>query len=165
MHHVALSIVGADRVDFGYYLGKRRQEELVLAGPIGATVLRATQFHEFAAQTLERSGRIVVVPAMLSQPIAVAEVAQHLAGLAHGEPAGMAPEIAGPEVQRMPAMVRRVARGRGDRRPILSLRLPGRVGRGFAGGGLLPTEPGPRGTITFDTWLASQDASPTAQRA
>lgn len=53
-HHVALSIVGCDRVDFGYYAGKRRQEELVLAAGTLGTVLRATQFHEFAAQTLER---------------------------------------------------------------------------------------------------------------
>ena len=49
-HLVALSVVGSDRVDFGYYYGKRRQEELVLNGPVPASVLRATQFHEFAEQ-------------------------------------------------------------------------------------------------------------------
>ena len=51
-HHVALSIVGCDRVDLGYYLGKRRQEELVLADGVSGSVLRTTQFHEFAAQML-----------------------------------------------------------------------------------------------------------------
>ena len=53
-HHVALSIVGIDRVPLGYYVGKLRQEELCLAGRVPATVLRATQFHEFPAQVLER---------------------------------------------------------------------------------------------------------------
>ena len=56
-HHVALSIVGCDRVDLPYYLGKRRQEELVAAGPVPWSVLRATQFHEFAGQLVERSPR------------------------------------------------------------------------------------------------------------
>src|SRR5579875_1210694 len=53
-HHVVLSIVGIDRVGYGYYLGKRRQEELVVAGDVPWTILRATQFHEFAGQLLER---------------------------------------------------------------------------------------------------------------
>jgi len=155
-HHVALSIVGVDRVGFGYYLGKRRQEELVLQGPVPATVLRATQFHEFAAQMLERMGRLVLAPRMLSQPIAVAEVAAHLVDLVHEPPAGMAPELAGPDVQEMPDMIRRVARAHGDRRLVIPVGLPGKVGRGFAGGGLLPTGPGPRGTVTFEEWLATQ---------
>src|SRR4051794_28973559 len=53
-HHVVLSIVGVDRVKFGYYEGKLRQEELALAGPVPATVLRSTQFHEFPGQILDR---------------------------------------------------------------------------------------------------------------
>jgi uncharacterized protein YbjT (DUF2867 family) len=54
-HHVALSIVGIDRVDFGYYLGKRRQEALVRASDLPWTILRTTQFHEFPAQLVDRS--------------------------------------------------------------------------------------------------------------
>lgn len=69
--HVALSIVGIDRVDFGYYEDKRRQEDLVLAAPMSSIVLRATQFHEFVGQLLQRSrGPFAVVPRMLMQPIA-----------------------------------------------------------------------------------------------
>jgi uncharacterized protein YbjT (DUF2867 family) len=53
-HHVVLSIAGVDRVGGNaHYAGKRRQEELALAGPIPATVLRATQFHEFAAMVVD----------------------------------------------------------------------------------------------------------------
>jgi len=156
-HHVALSIVGIDRVDVGYYRGKRRQEELVLGGSVGATVLRATQFHEFAAQMLARKGPLVIAPKMLCQPIAVAEVAQHLVELAHGAPAGMAAEVAGPDERLlMPDMIRRLARVRRDRRPVLSVGVPGKVGRQLTGGGLVPTGPGPRGTVTFDAWLDQQ---------
>ena len=95
-HHVALSIIGTDRVDFGYYLGKRRQEELVLAGPVPGSVLRTTQFHEFAGQLLDRvRGPVALAPQMLSQPVAAAEAAAALVGLALAGPAGLAPELAG----------------------------------------------------------------------
>ncbi|UDY23536.1 SDR family oxidoreductase [Nocardioides sp. Kera G14] len=158
-HHVALSIVGVTRVDLGYYLGKRCQEDLVLHDDHRGTVLRATQFHEFAAQMLARKGPFVIAPRMLCQPVAVAEVADHLVELAHGSPIGLAPELAGPEEHlRMEDMVRRLARARRVRRPVVPIAFPGSVGRGLTGGGLLPTASGPRGTITFDEWLASEAA-------
>ncbi|HEU5008546.1 MAG TPA: SDR family oxidoreductase [Jatrophihabitantaceae bacterium] len=155
-HHVALSIIGVDRVDYGYYRGKRAQEELVLAGGRG-TVLRATQFHEFAAQMLDRPGPFVIAPKMLSQPVALTEVAAYLVELAHGQPQGMAPELAGPDEQlRMQDMVRQLSHARHGRRPVVPIGLPGKVGKQFTGGALLPTAPGPRGTITFARWLAEQ---------
>ena len=153
-HHVVLSIVGIDRVDFGYYLGKRRQEELVLGGRVPATILRATQFHEFAAQLLDRGGPVALVPKMLSQPIAAREVAEALVDLALGAPAGMAPELAGPDTHEMADLVRRVRDARGWRRPVFSLRLPGAVGAAMADGELLPHGDGPRGRQTFAEWLS-----------
>ena len=64
-HHVVLSIVGVDRVDTGYYAGKRAQEQLVLGGDVPATVLRSTQFHEFAEQVLTiAKGPVAPVPSM-----------------------------------------------------------------------------------------------------
>ena len=154
-HHVVLSIVGIDRVDFGYYLGKRRQEELVLGGHVPASILRATQFHEFAAQLLDRvGGPIAFVPKMLSQPIAAREVAEALVDLALGVPAGMAPELAGPEAHQMADLVRRVRDARGSRRPIFSLRVPGPAGAAMADGELLPHGDGPRGRQTFAEWLS-----------
>jgi uncharacterized protein YbjT (DUF2867 family) len=153
-HHVVLSIVGIDRVDFGYYLGKRRQEELVIAGRVPASILRATQFHEFAAQLLDRGGPVAVVPKMLSQPIAAREVAEALVDLALGAPTGMAPELAGPETHQMADLVRRVRDARGERRPVFSLRLPGAAGAAMARGDLLPHGDGPRGRQTFAEWLS-----------
>jgi uncharacterized protein YbjT (DUF2867 family) len=153
-HHVALSIVGVDRVDFGYYLGKRRQEELVLDAAVPGSVLRATQFHEFAAQLLER-GPVALVPPMLTQPIAAREVAQALVKLAAGAPVGMSAELAGPDQHRMLELVRRVARTRRRRRLVVPIPLPGAVGRGMRDGALLPTGDGPRGRQTFTQWLDS----------
>jgi uncharacterized protein YbjT (DUF2867 family) len=155
-HHVVLSIVGIDRVPFGYYLGKRRQEELALSGRFPATVLRATQFHEFAAQLLARGGTVVPVPAGPSQPIAAREVADALVAICRSEPAGLLPDLAGPRAEDLPDMVRRVARARGGRRLIIGIRLPGAPGRAMAAGGLLPAGDGPRGTQTFSEWLEGQ---------
>jgi uncharacterized protein YbjT (DUF2867 family) len=160
-HHVALSIVGSDRVDLGYYIGKRRQEELVLAGPVPSSVLRATQFHEFASQMIQRAGGapFVVVPQQLCQPVAAREVAGRLVELARGGAVGLADEMAGPDRHRMPDLVRQLLRARGERCLVVPVRLAGKVGKGMAGGALLPTGPGPFGGIGFDPWLATDDAA------
>jgi uncharacterized protein YbjT (DUF2867 family) len=153
-HHVALSVVGCDRVDFGYYFGKRRQEELVLSGPVPASVLRVTQFFEFAEQFIAPSWMpVAVVLRMRTQPIAAREVAAALVALAAGPPVGRAPELAGPREEQMVDMARRLKRLRGGRRLLLPLTLPGRTGRGMTGGALLPAGPGPRGRESFSDWL------------
>ena len=151
-HHVLLSIVGIDRVGLGYYRAKLAQEDLVRAGAVPWTILRATQFHEFAAQMLG-TGRIAAIPSMLSQPVAAQEVADELVRLATSPPSGMAPELAGPREERVPDMARRLASARGRRGLVLTVPLPGATGRGMRTGALLPTDPGPRGTQTFDEWL------------
>jgi uncharacterized protein YbjT (DUF2867 family) len=160
-HHVALSIVGSDRVDLGYYAGKRRQEELVLTGPVPGTVLRATQFHEFAELFLG-AGRapVAVVPRLRCQPVAAREVAAALVELATGPAAGQAPELAGPREEELADMVRQLARARGRRRRVVGVRLPGRAGGGMAHGALLPTAPGPRGRQTFAEWCADARQGP-----
>lgn len=156
-HLVVLSIVGIDEVGLGYYYGKRQQEAVATAGSLRLTILRATQFHEFPGQFIDRSrGPVMVVPKWRTQPIAAREVAETLVELAVAEPAGMAPELAGPEVLDMDDLVRQVLRKRGMRRLVLSARLPGKLGRGLASGALTPDEPSSRGTQTFADWLAEQ---------
>jgi uncharacterized protein YbjT (DUF2867 family) len=156
-HHVALSIVGIDRVDFGYYAGKRRQEELVLASPLPTSVLRATQFHEFAGQVLERMpGPVALVPTMQVQPIAAREVADALVVQALDSPVGMAPQLAGPEKESLADMARQLLRAKGSRRRVLQVRLPVRGAAAMASGGLRPSQPGPRGVQTYAEWLAGQ---------
>lgn len=153
-HHLVLSIVGVEDVDSGYYAGKRLQEDLVAAGDVPWTVLRATQFHEFAEQALHfvRIGPFSLVPRMLSQPVAAREVGEHLVDLAEGGPVGRAPELAGPERHDMVDLARQVAGGR----RVVGVRLPGKAGKAMRSGALCPTGDGPRGRITFADWLASR---------
>jgi uncharacterized protein YbjT (DUF2867 family) len=158
-HHIALSIVGCDRVGFGYYFGKRRQEALVLEGPVPGTVLRATQFHEFAAQMLASGGPVVLAPKMLCQPVAAREVARELADLVRRDPVGNATEMAGPRQEDMPDMVRRLAKARGARRPVVAVKPPSAAGKAMAAGGLLPAHEAIRGSVTFAEWLATSDAT------
>jgi uncharacterized protein YbjT (DUF2867 family) len=156
-HHVLLSIVGIDRVPVGYYAGKLRQEELVKASGLPWTILRATQFHEFPEQLLDRfAGPVLPLPRVRSQPVAAREVGAALVELALGAPTGRTDELGGPEAHEMRTLVRRLLAARGAHRWVLPIALPGVVGRGFAGGGLLPG-PGARlGTQTWDEWLAEQ---------
>ncbi len=153
-HHVSLSIVGVDRVDYGYYEGKRAQERLVLGGQVPGSVLRATQFHEFAGQILTRSrGPFALMPRVRTQPVAAREVAAALAELAAGPAVGLAPELAGPQEHELVDMARLLLRATGQRRRVVPVRLPGAAGRQMASGGLLPAGPGRRGAEPFDQWL------------
>ena len=164
-HHVVLSVVGVDRVDTGYYAGKRAQEDLVVKGNVPWTVLRATQFHEFTEQVLELvGGPVAPVPAMRVQPVAAREVGEHLAELVRGAPLGRAPELAGPEVHELPDLVRRLLRARGARRLVLPLRGPTAASRAVTGGALLPTGAGPRGQQTFGEWLGATARSSAERR-
>lgn len=158
-HHVVLSIVGIDDVPFGYYQGKVAHEQAVMAGSVPWSILRATQFHEFPGQMLERTsvGPVSFVPRMRSQPVAAAEVARALVDLALGEPAGRVADLAGPREEQMVELARRLVRHRGERRRVVGVPVPGAAGRAMRDGGLLPTGPGPRGTQTFDDWLARSD--------
>jgi uncharacterized protein YbjT (DUF2867 family) len=159
-HHVVVSIVGIDEVHNAYYDAKRRQEELVLGGPVPASVLRATQFHEFVPQTLAmtKRGPLAVTAVMRLQPVAAREVGAALASLAVGPPVGRASDLGGPEEHQLPDLVRRMLAARGQRALVVPLRLPGAAGRAMARGGLLPGPDANRGTITFDQWLATPDA-------
>lgn len=157
---VLLSIVGIDDVPYPYYQAKVAQEEACRQGPLPVTVQRTTQFHEFAGQMARagRRGRVVFAPAMRSRPLAVAEVATVLCDLAAAaDPPSVVPELCGPDEQRVPDMVRRLLRHRGDRSPVVPLRMRGAAGRLMARGALLP-QGDPRVVGPgFEQWLAGQD--------
>ncbi len=81
-HHVLLSILGVDRVHGNaHYVGKRHQEHLVQTGPVPYTIVRAAQFHDFAAMVVSwtRQGQTAVIPPLLVQPVAVSDVADVVA--------------------------------------------------------------------------------------
>ena len=161
-HHVALSIVGIDGATEGYYVGKLAQEALVEKGPVPWTILRATQFHEFATQLYGRAkiGPFHVAPRMRTQPVAALEVAEALVELAAQPPAGRVPDLAGPREESMVDMVRAYARARGNRLWIPAISLPGAAGRAQRDGSLLPG-PGARlGRQTFAEWVSALPSPP-----
>jgi uncharacterized protein YbjT (DUF2867 family) len=164
-HHVALSIVGIDRVPSGYYHAKLRQEGVVAEGPVPWTILRATQFHEFAQQRLDlfTDKLFAFVPSMLTQPIAAEEVAEALVAYATGSPAGRTPDLAGPEQRQLVPMARTIARARKRWQLVLPLHVPGVAGRAFREGALLPEADGPRGRETFDEWFARNSRRATEE--
>ncbi|TNM68557.1 SDR family oxidoreductase [Streptomyces sp. NP160] len=164
-HHVALSVVGAARVDAGYYAGKALQErQLTVRREGGWTLLRTTQFHEFAPGLAAlgalggrgRDPRVVVVPSFVSQPVAAAEVADELVALAAGEPRGAVRDLAGPRVEVMADLVRRWLRARGRDARVVQVPLPGRFGAGLRHGLALPGPWARLGRQPFDDWLAAQ---------
>lgn len=155
-HHVALSIVGIDRAPEGYYAGKLAQERLIENGPVPWTILRATQFHEFAAQIFASAkvGPLHVAPRMRTQPIAAREVAARLVALAEAAPAGRVRDLAGPREESLPDMVRRWARAQGSRAWVPAIPLPGALGRAQRDGSLLPGPDAELGIQTFAEWLS-----------
>jgi uncharacterized protein YbjT (DUF2867 family) len=160
-HHVLLSILGIDRLEGNaHYAGKRRQEELVEAGPVPATILRATQFHEFAEMVVDRTIRdgVAQIPPLLVQPVAAADAARALAEAAAGPPQGRAPDLAGPRPEDLVDMARRALAARG-RRVMLAPTWRGVFGVEMAGEAMLPG-PGARlAPTTFDAWLEESAAS------
>ncbi|OZF31100.1 3-beta hydroxysteroid dehydrogenase [Rhodococcus sp. 14-2483-1-1] len=155
-HHLALSIVGIDRAPHAYYAGKVEQERIVRAGTVPWTILRATQFHEFAGQIRAQMsfGPVSVIPKMVSQPIAAREVAERLIDLAEQPPAGRVADLGGPREERMAEMVRRDARAVGARGLVLEIPIPGAYGRAMRDGTLVTTTDSDHGRQTFDQWLA-----------
>jgi len=154
-HHVSLSIVNASRVSAGYYAGKTVQEDTVAAGVVPWTILRATQFHEFAAQTLQRTARagLALVPVMRTQPVAAREVAERLVELALGAPRGHTPDLGGPREESLAEMVRAYVRASRTRTRVVQFRLPGRMGAAMHDGSLLPAATAERGAESFAEWL------------
>jgi uncharacterized protein YbjT (DUF2867 family) len=157
-HHVLLSIVGIDAVDGNaHYAGKREQERLVAGGTVPWTIVRTTQFHDFAAMVAswtERDGVAAIAP-LLVQPIAPADVADVLAEVAAGEPRGRYRDVAGPETQDLVDMARRTHAARGQDVRLVPT-WSGLFGTSMAGDVLLPGEGARLAPTTFDAWLAEQ---------
>jgi uncharacterized protein YbjT (DUF2867 family) len=120
-HHVALSVVGADRLpDSGYMRAKVAQEKLIQSGKVPYTIARATQFFEFVGGIADSAteGQAVRLPSALMQPIVSDDVAAILADIALGKPVNGMVEMAGPEPIRMDDLVRRFLSANRDKREV-----------------------------------------------
>jgi uncharacterized protein YbjT (DUF2867 family) len=122
-HHVALSIVGTDRLQAnGYARAKLAQERRIEAGPVPWTIVRSTQFLEFLDGIIEdgTAEGTIRLPAALFQPIAAADVAAMVAEVALQPPANRMIEIAGPERLGLAALAGRYLAARGDARRVVA---------------------------------------------
>ncbi|MFK3678539.1 SDR family oxidoreductase [Microbacterium sp. NPDC090218] len=157
-HHVALSIAALDAVAGNpHYYGKRAQERAVAAGAVPFTIVRATQFHDFPAMIAEWTvvGGEAIVPPLLMQPIAPADVAAVLVATAAEAPLSASFDIAGPRTEDAVDMARRTLATRGRDLPLRAAWRDAALGVEFAGEVLLPA-PGARlAPTTFDAWLAA----------
>src|SRR6516165_994855 len=156
-HHVALSVVGADRLpDSGYLRAKVAQERLIKGGKVPYTIVRATQFFEFlgAIAGSGADGGAVRVPDAPMQPLAADDVAAALADVAVAPPANATLELAGPEAQSMAAFVRRALAASGDTRTVVADPQARYFGAALDARGLTPDGANPRiGPTRFEEWL------------
>jgi uncharacterized protein YbjT (DUF2867 family) len=146
-HHVGVSIVGTDRVPMAYYRLKHEQEQVIEAGAVPWTIIRATQFHELMRQWLD--GRVRPFRGLRFQPAAVREVAETIADVALGPPRRERVSVAGPKVHDAGELVRLMGR-----RTAL-IPVPGRVGQAIRAGALTDSDPDVRTSTTFERWLTT----------
>jgi uncharacterized protein YbjT (DUF2867 family) len=161
-HHVGISIVGCERVPMGYYKVKAEQEQVISAGPVPWTLVRATQFHELVDMALTAAARwrVLPIPAARFQPIASAEVARVVADVAEQEPGHGRVQVAGPQVMTAADLARTWRSVTGRRAVSVPVPVPGKLGRALRAGALTAEDADVLGTVTFADWLAARNAQP-----
>jgi uncharacterized protein YbjT (DUF2867 family) len=156
-HHVALSVVGADRLpDSGYMRAKVAQEALIRSAKVPYTIVRATQFFEFLGAIAGSStdGGTVRLPPARMQPIAADDVAAALADVAVGTPVNGIVEVAGPEPLPMDELVRRFLSATNDARPVIADAHVRYFGAELNDYSLVPGDHPRLGPTRFEDWLS-----------
>lgn len=155
-HHVALSVVGADRnPDSGYLRAKAAQEKLIKDSTVPYTILRATQFFEFAGGIADggTEGNTVRLTSAKLQPIAADDVAAALAPVAMGEPVNGFLEVAGPEPIPLAELAQRWLTAKHDKRQVVVDTKARYFGTELNDKSLTPGPNARIGKIRFDEWL------------
>jgi len=155
-HHVAMSVVGSDRLpDSGYLRAKVAQEKLIEEGSMPYSIVRSTQFFEFVAPIVDAAadGDTVRVPAARIQPIAADDAARAVGRVAVGTPVGGIVEIGGPEPFRFEDLIQSALSARNDPRHVVADPDTRYFGARLANGSLLPGEDAQLGEIRFEDWL------------
>src|SRR5436853_3073570 len=156
-HHVALSVVGPDRLlASGYFRAKMAQENLIKASSIPYTIVRATQFFEFVGAIAQSAtdGQTVRLPPALMQPIMSDDVAAALAEIAVAEPLNGTVELAGPEPIHMDELVRRYLSANRDARKVTTDVHAGYFGTAVNDQSLIPGDHPRLGPTRFEDWLS-----------
>jgi uncharacterized protein YbjT (DUF2867 family) len=156
-HHVALSVVGTDRLpDSGYFRAKVAQEELVKAGPVPYTIVRATQFFEFIGRIADSctDGDTVRLSPALVQPEAADDVASTLGDVAVGTPLNDTVELAGPEAFPLDELARRLLNAKDDPRHVTADVQARYFGAALDERSLTPGDDARIAPTRFEDWLS-----------
>jgi uncharacterized protein YbjT (DUF2867 family) len=161
-HHVALSIVGADRLpNSGYLRAKVAQENLIKAAETPFTILRSTQFFEFGGRIADEGsdGTTVRVPAgAMIQPILSDDVVAVLADIALGEPVNGTVEVGGPERFRFDEFITRALTAKNDKRKVVADAHARYFGTELGEDSLVPVGKARIGQTRFDAWVSRANA-------
>jgi len=155
-HHVALSVVGSERLpESGYMRAKAAQEKLISSSPIPYSIVHATQFFEFTMRIADSAtdGNTVRIPPVLFQPMAADDVASAVGRVAVGAPLNGVVEIAGPEQFRFDDLIRRALTARGDPREVVADPRARYFGTLLKERSLLPGDGARIGETSLKTWL------------
>ncbi|HXJ58873.1 MAG TPA: SDR family oxidoreductase [Verrucomicrobiae bacterium] len=156
-HHVALSVVGTDRLlASGYFRAKMAQENLIKAAPIPYTIVRATQFFEFVGGIAQSAtqGQTVLLPPVLMQPVVSDDVAAVVAEAALAEPLNGTVDLAGPEPIRQDDLVRQFLNATGDARKVITDPKALYYGIAVNDQSLMPGDNPRLGPTRFADWLS-----------
>jgi len=170
-HHVALSVVGSDRlVESGYFRAKIAQEHLIKSSSVPYSIVRATQFFEFIKGIADFSteGNTVRLPSVLIQPMAAQDVAGAVCRVALGSPLNGTLEVGGPEKFRLDELVRRGLAAHKDPRKVVADPEARYYGIKVSEAALLPDSNAQLGETHLETWLsesANQAPATTRQSA
>src|SRR6266568_8441854 len=158
-HHVALSVVGTDRLlQSGYFRAKMAQENLIKASKVPYTIVRATQFFEFVNGIAQSAteGQTVRLPPVLMQPIASDDVAAVVAEATLAEPLNGTVDLAGPEPIRQDDLVRQFLNATGDARTVITDPKALYYGISVNDQSLTPSDNPRLGPTRFEDWLSSR---------
>jgi uncharacterized protein YbjT (DUF2867 family) len=157
-HVVYISIVGVDRLGWGFFRAKLATEQLIEDSGLPWTILRATEFHDLMLMFLIKLSKApvaVVARGARLQPVDVRDVARRMAELVLSPPTGRARDLGGPRVESMEDLMRAYLTAARQSRPLASVPLPGKLGAAFGVGDHLLTDDD-RGTHTFECYLRSR---------
>jgi len=166
-HHVALSIVGSERIpDSGYMRAKVAQEKLIKEGPTPYSIVHSTQFFEFVKRIADEAttANSVRIPPVLFQPIAADDVVSAVAKVAISSPLNGSIEIAGPEQFRFDKLIRQRLSGLNDPREVIADPHARYFGAEMSEDSLVPIGEAQLGETRFEHWLNSS-TSQTAKKA
>jgi len=157
-HHVALSVVGSERLtESGYFPAKIVQEKMIKESPIPYSIVRATQFFEFVTGIADGStdGNTVRVPDALIQPIAADDVAKAVCMVTVGAPINGTVEVGGPEKFRFEALIGLSLKAHNDRRQVVADPQARYFGAALSERTLVAGDNARLGETRFEDWLSS----------